>query len=336
MKYSLVFSALVAAALAAPSAHHVLHEKRNRLPSGWEKRAPLAESQVLPMKIALSQSNLDKLDDMLMQVSHPESDKYGKHWNAKEIAEAFAPSHETVRAVKEWLAANGIAAHRVKQSQSLGWLEFSATVAEAESLLKTKYHAYEHASGKPHVACDEYHVPQNIQEHVDFITPTVHFDAKVNPSPDEPEWGLKKRTGPIHDVHQKEAAKVGLPSSGSLPKQGAEIEGITDIFKELKNCDKSIVPDCLKALYNIPPILANHQGNEAYGIVEYSPQAFLQSDLDMFFANFTKDIENPAPIFLSIDGGVAQTQNQSFDLNGESNLDLEYGMSLHFLPNKFY
>jgi tripeptidyl-peptidase-1 len=48
----------------------------------------------------------------------------------------------------------------------------------------------------------------------------------------------------------------------------------------------------------------------------------------MFFANFSPSAAGSKPIFKSIDGGVAQTQNQSFGYNGESDLDLEYAMSL--------
>jgi len=64
--------------------------------------------------------------------------------------------------------------------------------------------------------------------------------------------------------------------------------------------------------------------------VEYTPQAFLQTDLNLFFANYSPALVNHTPIFDSIDGGVAQTINQSFDLNGESALDLEYAMALAF------
>lgn len=50
--------------------------------------------------------------------------------------------------------------------------------------------------------------------------------------------------------------------------------------------------------------------------------------LDMFFHNFSASQVGQKPLLVSIDGGVAQTVNQSFDFNGESDLDLEYAMSL--------
>lgn len=53
----------------------------------------------------------------------------------------------------------------------------------------------------------------------------------------------------------------------------------------------------------------------------------------MFFKNFSKQLVGHGPQLESIDGGVAQTLNMSFNFNGESNLDLEYGMDIVF-PQK--
>jgi tripeptidyl-peptidase-1 len=176
---SLAFSCALATLAVASPVPHVVHETRTTVPAGWEKRDVLDRRAILPMKIALAQGNLDKGWDWLKDVSHPESANYGQHWSAKDVAEAFAPSQGTVDTVKAWLASAGIDGPRVKQSKSLNWLEFSATVDEAEELLKTKYNVYEHESGQPHIACEEYSIPAHLQEHVEFVLPTVHFDAKL-------------------------------------------------------------------------------------------------------------------------------------------------------------
>ena len=153
MRFALLpVGALIASAVAAPSLNHVLHEKRDRLPLGWGQAEELDGMTVLPMKIALTQSNLDKADEFLMDVSHPSSPNFGQHWSAKKIAETFAPSRESLDSVTQWLKSSGIAPERISKSQSLGWLQFDATVEEAENLLKTKYRKYTHSSGKPHVA----------------------------------------------------------------------------------------------------------------------------------------------------------------------------------------
>lgn len=67
---------------------------------------------------------------------------------------------------------------------------------------------------------------------------------------------------------------------------------------------------------------------ELYSIVEYTPQAFLQGDLDLFFANFSTNQVQRTPTTDLIDGATVQTTNRGFAFNGESDLDLEYAMAL--------
>ena len=230
-----------------------------------------------------------------------------------------------MNAVKAWLADSGFNDARIKLSQGLNWLDFNATVPEAENLLKTNYHIYEHqTTGQPHVACDSYSLPAHIQPHVDFVTPTVHFDAKLEPVKDK--RSLKKR-------QDNKATKAGNavkpgPRSGWLPKLGRMLPGKNSIIQQLEQCDEQIVPNCLRALYEFPAdVPANPQNS--YGIVEYTPEAYVPSDLDMFFRNFSPAQvgDRPKPQDL-IDGAVNQQLNFSFGLNGESDLDLEYALTL--------
>lgn len=150
----------------------------------------------------------------------------------------------------------------------------------------------------------------------------MHFDAKLKPR--DESAALSKR-----DFHDTILGKgIGQPGSGSLPKFGQRLN-IHDIITELKECDVQITPICLKALYEYPGI-RDLAKNNSYGIVEYTPQAYVPSDLDMFFRNYSPQLVGDRPIFDSIDGGVVQQTNMSFDFNGESDLDLEYGMTLSY------
>jgi tripeptidyl-peptidase-1 len=316
MRCSLVaLAAVVAAAAAAPSSVHVRHEKRDGIPDGWVKHSSMHRTSMMPMKVALRQGNLDKLDGYLMDVSSPDSTNYGKHWSHEAIAEAFAPSQETVKAVTEWLESAGIAPSRVSQSQSLGWLNFDATVEEAESLLRTEYHLYRHqSSGRGQAACTEYHVPASVQTHIDFITPTVHFDAKVKPPTGEE---LQRRERPVPGL--------GSSASGSLPK--LQYAGHRTISNDLSDCSNNVTPDCLRALYGIPHASSYTNPGNSFGIVEYTPQSYISTDLDLFFSNFSKNQVQKRPIFDSIDGGSV-SDVPSLDLNAESDLDLQYAMAL--------
>ena len=162
----LALAASLGSALATPFEKHVLHEKRSMVPDGWTQSHRLDRNTVLPMRIAMAQANIDMIGDYLMEVSDPSSPQWNKHWTSKQIAETFAPSTETIDAVSSWLESAGITADRVSRSDSLGWLKFDAKVHEAEALLKTQYHMYEHETGARQVTCDKYHVPEAVRHHV--------------------------------------------------------------------------------------------------------------------------------------------------------------------------
>ncbi|KDR74659.1 hypothetical protein GALMADRAFT_123401 [Galerina marginata CBS 339.88] len=287
---------------------YVLHERRSHVPSGWSLVRRFDPSEVLPLRFGLKQSNMDKLEDFLHDVSHPDSPNYGQHWTPARIAETFAPSTETVDTVHSWLVGAGLDASRLRVSPSKAWIQVNATVEEAEHLLKTEYNVYKHEGGAQHIACEAYHLPGHVSRHVELVSPSIHFDAI-----------LKKRDGSAVP-----ARKIGMPGVGISPKTTGTIQ---NLFNDLKNCDKTITPVCLRALYGLVYEPVSPEKN-SFGIVEYTPQAYNQSDLDLFNKQYSKDLVGKSPKLVSIDGGVVQTIQGGFDYNGESNLDLQYAMNL--------
>lgn len=149
---------LVAVVGAAPSTMHVTHERRivhSHLQ--WEKRSRLEPHDVIPVRIGLTQRNLDQGHDLLMDVSDPNSKNYGKHWTAEQIMEKFSPTHESIEAIRDWLTRSGISENRIIHSIGYEWVHFNATVQEAEELFQTEYHSFEHALElRSTVGCDEY------------------------------------------------------------------------------------------------------------------------------------------------------------------------------------
>ncbi|KAI0063498.1 subtilisin-like protein [Artomyces pyxidatus] len=305
----LALAAAVASAVPSRRAPHVLHEKRAAEPVEWERTRRLESHKVLPLRVGLKQQNMHMLEELVLAVSHPESPKYAQHWSPQEVADYFSPSDATIATVKDWLLDTGFASDRIRLSPSKGWIEVNATVAEVEYLLDTEYHVYSHPSGTEQIGCHSYSVPEHVREHVELIKPTVHFNHRaVAPS------RSRKRENP----------NLGSPSSNNGPKtNGVKVT----LPPTLDNCDEFITPDCLRALYQIKyhPI-ATHKNS--YGIVEFTPQSYLPGDLDLFFQNFSKSQVGTRPNLISIDGGVLQTEEEDFGVNGESDLDLEYAMAL--------
>lgn len=293
---------LVALAFAAPSprSNHVVHERRAAEPTDWIQDRRLDANRVLPMRFGLAQQNMHRLEQILMDISHPESSSYGQHWSPAKVVETFAPSSDTITAVTSWLKDAGIAADRLRLSPNKGWIQVNATTSEVESLLNTEYHVYTHPSGAEqigsfslifflsdadyvlHAGCHSYSVPAHIREHIDLIKPTVHFNHRPSP---QTRTSLERRAG-----------NLGAPTSGRGPKKSTAKVTITPT---LENCDQMITLDCLRALYSVDykpvataknsygigrsshPVLLNDKTQNV--AVEFTPQAFLEGDLDLFF-----------------------------------------------------
>ena len=81
--------------------------------------------------------------------------------------------------------------------------------------------------------CHNYSVPRHLQQHVDLIKPTVHFDHRPAPN------ALKKRIG-----------SLGQPFLGTGPNMLSN-DAVTLPTPSMENCNKMITLDCLRSLYKI-------------------------------------------------------------------------------------
>ncbi|GIJ91954.1 tripeptidyl-peptidase sed1 [Aspergillus pseudoviridinutans] len=307
MRFSHVLLGAAAAAgvLASPTPNdYVVHERRAVLPRSWTEGKRLDKATTLPMRIGLTQSNLDRGHDLLMQVSDPRSSRYGQHFTVEEVHDLFAPSQETVDHVRTWLESEGISADRISQAANKQWLQFDASVAEAERLLSTEYRMYAHeGSGKSHIACREYHVPQSVQRHIDYITPGIKL-LEVE--------GVKR-------ARSTEKRSLGIP----LPPI---LEPLTLPLSELLGdntllCDLAVTPACISVMYNITKGTKATKGNEL-GIFEDLGDVYSQEDLDLFFSTFAQQIpQGTHPILKAVDG--AQAPASVSNAGPESDLDFQ-------------
>lgn len=175
---SLTMSA--ANALTVPPTH-VVHEQRDLTSASsiWTKLARVSPDSILPVRIGLSQSNLDIAHGHLLQLSDPSSSKYGKHWTSDQVLDFFQPSNDTVNNVTKWLSENGI--KYVTHSDNKAWLAFDAPASLVKALLYTEYYKYENQiTGGRMPACDACHVPSDIQRHIDYITPGIKLSTPMH------------------------------------------------------------------------------------------------------------------------------------------------------------
>lgn len=87
-------------------------------------------------------------------MSDPDSPSFGKHWTTEQIHAKFAPSDNTIEAVKSWLEESGFHRDEIAESASRGWLKVDMPVHRAESLFRTEYFELDHGDGDLRVGCD--------------------------------------------------------------------------------------------------------------------------------------------------------------------------------------
>ncbi|KAJ7057622.1 subtilisin-like protein [Mycena amicta] len=302
------------------SFHHVLHEQRDAAHLARKfpptRRLAHTSTTTIPLRIALTQQNISSLSEHLLAVSDPTSPTYGQHWSPEQVASTFAPAEESEDAVREWLAEAGITEGRVSvtKNRNRGWVVVNLTVGEAEELLKTEYFVF--GDEQEHIGCHNYSIPAHLLPHIDLIQPTVHGHAKLASI-------------------QSRAPSIGKRSNGPRPalRHSAAIELSPDSIAHaatpnaLANCSTMFTPACYRALYNLHYTPTETKRN-SLGIVELTPQTYIPSDLDMFFANFSPSLVGSRPVPVFIDGGVFQNESLDFPFVVESSFDLSYAMSL--------
>ena len=309
------------AALAVPNSNYRLHETRRHAHALQKRQTPLDPDAIIPIKIALTQTNLDDAHDYLMSVAHPTSPSYGQHLSVDDINELFAPSDETIDAVRTWFtSAADLDEHSVLVSKN-GWLVANIPVRTAERVFATRYYEHNDRNGRSRIGCDAYSIPSHLQPHIDYITPGV----KSSPP-------LRKRTAghwpspwqgpgsqPVHwDPHHHGPWHMP-PGAQHLPL-------------DLQDCGRNITPTCIRALYGIPMAQLNDSVN-ALGLYEQG-DTYAQEDLNSFFTMYAPNVpNNTAPIPQFIDGATAPVPVDDPNNTGESDIDMDIAFSLIYPQN---
>lgn len=316
-RYFLAALALSTTASAIPTlSSHVVHEKRSETPERWLKRDRVPPWAKLPVRIGLAQQNMAIGHEYLMDVSHPSSPNYGKHWTVEQVIEAFKPNDETVDTVHDWLVASGINEESITHSKNKAWFAFYASAKQMESLLHTEYWEYQDQhTGGIMPACDNYSVPASVRPHIDYITPGIKLLAPLQKPKEHQKRGLARRQWPYPGHPRPHPGPWPHPHPWPhLPKPHNP--------NDLSTCDLLITPACIAALYHIPRAHLADPSN-SMGIYESDLLFWNQHDLNQFFKNFTQWIpQGTHPKNNLVDGGVAVTRNSSLDGN-EAMLDLD-------------
>ncbi|KAF5315080.1 hypothetical protein D9619_007609 [Psilocybe cf. subviscida] len=302
----LVLAALVASAWASPAFHTMrVHEARSDVPDGFVKKAAAPVDTMLNLRIALKQTDMAGLEQMLYAVSTPGSETYGQHLTKEEVEKFVAPSSESVQLVNEWLSANGINAQTI--SPAGDWLQFSIPVSQANTLLQADFTVFSHSeTGKDLTRTLAYSIPAALQDHVDLVHPTITFDDPL--------------------VHLPFMSSPRAPANSAEPSlQSRAVPA---------SCGTTVTPSCLQAFYGIPTARATNSKN-VLAVSGFIDQFANQADLTTFLKALRPDLPSTTAFTLqTLDGG---TNSQSASQAGiEANLDIQYTVGVASgVPNVF-
>ncbi|KAJ3559780.1 hypothetical protein NPX13_g9488 [Xylaria arbuscula] len=286
---------------------HTLHERHaSHWGHMWTKRMKVPAYATLPMRIGLKQSNLEAGHERLMEISDPDSPSYGKHMSTEEVVNLFAPQESSVEAVRTWLQREGISADRITLSANRQWIQFDATANEVENLLFAEFYVWEHSDGSSDMSTESYHVPSEIREHIDYVTPGTRLRTRAHAAKEK----KMKRSNFKDDVR---------PFITKLP-----------VFPEPNSttCSIYVTAECTRAQYNIPKGSTKFPGNEL-GIFEDLDDHYSKEDLDVFFKTLYPDLNVPTGTYPEerlIDGAIGSIETPSPfapEVGLESSLDFD-------------
>lgn len=315
-----ILLAIADLALAAPASDLVLHEKRT--PATHLQRRRVDGDAILPVRIALAQSNLEKGYGHLMDISDPTSHRYGKHWTVDDIHREFAPSSTTHEIVTAWLESHGFHNDHIATVTSKGWIGLNMPARDAERLFGTQYYEHEDTNGDISVQCDEYHVPSHLSKHIDYIEPGI-----ASPKPMRKAKAVRRSESKGSHLTRRDAS--------TPPKISPT---------DLSTCGNWITPACLKAMYSIPEAKYNQSVNDL-GVFE-ALNVYDQPSLDKYFSSYAPWVPNGThPNLVSVNNapGTKSTAPSFFQLT-EADLDFDLAFSLIYpqsvtlyesLPNKY-
>jgi tripeptidyl-peptidase-1 len=300
-------AALAAGVQSRSTSHADTMEYLWDTPEGWYSVGSPDPNQSMLFRIAMSSPNRALWEQSLAEISDPFHSRYGQYMKRDQLKNLLRPSQGATDAVLAWLQDAGISQRDIQEKGD--WINFRATVAQAEKLMDTTFEVYR-SYVDPSVAKTrtlQYSVPQQLHSYIDMIQPTTRF-GQIRPL--------------FSEVHDKQV----LGAAGEV-----EVEGVDAA------CGSSITPACLQQLYNIKGFTPSGSINETgfLGVNGFLKQYARFDDLAQFerlYATFAKGANFT---WTSVNGGILD-QNSSED-STEANLDIQYTLSLSYpLPNNFY
>lgn len=281
----------------------LLMDKIDHVPQGWAEVGAPSSSTCFKLSIALTPADRKLLHETLTNISTPGHADYGRHLNESQLRDVVSPSKQSTNAVLEFLEDSGIS--RSDFAQQGDWLDFTADVETADRMVNASFVKYRENTGPGVIIrTRQYSLPDEVARHIDMIEPTTRF----------PRESRLRKPG---SAHYDQALQAPVDPN---------------------DCNRTITPDCLRTLYNLPltSTLKNTSTHGHIGVAGFLEQYPQQRDFDIFtkkFAPYLSDVVEPR--FISVDHG--EKDRSTNPGGGEANLDVQYAAAIGYpVPVQYY
>ncbi|KAI1823408.1 subtilisin-like protein [Xylaria intraflava] len=285
---------------------NVLVESLPNVPAGWSKLGDAKSDQLTKLRIALEQPGLARFEQTLYDISTPQHALYGQHLSREDARELLKPAEESTAAVLHWLRSAGIDANDIEENGE--WINFKTTVSKAADLLDTQFSEYTYTgSDQKNIRTLHYSVPEEIRAHITMIQPTTRFGQ------------IRTQNIQTSHVFKQDELPNFLQEAAEIPPQQLNVTF----------CNKTVTPECLRALYKIGDAQADPDTPGFFGINGFLEEYAKHDALDTFLQKWAPYAVSQNFTTIKVNGGL-DNQNDTVDLDVEANLDMQYAAAIGF------
>ncbi|KAJ7314307.1 family S53 protease [Mycena albidolilacea] len=293
LKYLVLLSPL----LVGARGDFVLVERRDSPPPGFSRIGSAPANDVLNLRLALAQGNIEGLHDTVYEISTPGSSRYGQYLTAAEVAQYVSPSAETLSQVNSWLAASDLTASPLTPAGD--WISVNMTITQANSLLAADFATFQNEdTNQTVVRTLSYSIPSALKTSVDWVHPTTGFPT---------------------------ASGGGFPTFINKTS-GAPVPKAPRAVPDDCRGDTWTLP-CILQLYGISSTPAKPAAN-LFGVSGFGNDFANKRDLKTFLQTYRPDM-NPNTTFdlLSVDDGINNQLPAGAGIGGNPDIQWSVGLT---------
>lgn len=244
------------AATAINCVHATPHEQISQPPQPWTILEAPNPSQQIELSIALALPQQRDLVQQLFDISTPDHQKYGHHLGAKEALQLLQPKTTSVNRTLTWLQTLGLS-----PSFDGHLIQFITNITTANRMFGANFTWYSTNSKEKTLRTLSYEIPSELQDEIDFVSPTVKFPSLAN---------SMIITGSTY-----KAASIASSGSPSAMKSQAN-----------SKCNETLItPDCLRSFYKFPAI-TKAKPKSRLAIASFLGQRHVVKDISNFLNQF--------------------------------------------------